>query len=53
MSKFKLGDIVPNFTLPAASGYDYSFEVYRKEHKGWHLIIFFRGSWCPVCISDL
>ena len=48
-----MGDIVPNFTLPAASGDDYSFEAYRKEYKGWHLIIFFRGSWCPVCISDL
>lgn len=53
MAKFTLGDIVPNFTLPAASGNDYSLESYRNDHKGWHLIIFFRGSWCPVCISDL
>jgi peroxiredoxin len=53
MSAFKLGDIVPNFTLPAASGQEYSFEDYQKEHKGWHLIVFFRGAWCPVCVQDL
>jgi peroxiredoxin len=53
MSKFKLGDKVPNITLTSTSGHDYIFESYRKEHKGWHLIIFFRGSWCPVCKSDL
>lgn len=53
MSKFKLGDTVPNFTLPAVSGHDYSFESYQNEHKGWHLIIFFRGAWCPVCVQDL
>lgn len=53
LSKFALKDAVPNITLPAVNGEEYSFESYRKEKGGWHLVIFFRGSWCPVCVSDL
>lgn len=53
MSEFELGKPVPNFTLPAASGEDYNFEKYREQKGGWHLLIFFRGSWCPVCTEDL
>ncbi|WP_379970422.1 peroxiredoxin family protein [Ectobacillus sp. sgz5001026] len=53
MSIFQLGHIVPNFTLPAANGEVYSFEEQQKADSSWHLIIFFRGSWCPVCVHDL
>ncbi|WP_243292019.1 peroxiredoxin family protein [Bacillus sp. FJAT-47783] len=53
MSKFLLGDKIPNFTLPSASGNEFSFESHQKEHSKWHLIIFFRGAWCPVCVQDL
>jgi peroxiredoxin len=53
MSKFVLNEKIPNFELPSVSGEDFSFEVHQKEHKRWHLIIFFRGSWCPVCTQDL
>jgi peroxiredoxin len=53
MSDFELGNPVPDFTLPAVSGVEYKFEDYHKQTGGWQLIIFFRGSWCPVCISDL
>lgn len=53
MNKFNLRDTVPNFELPSTSGYQYGFESFRNDHKGWHLIIFFRGSWCPVCVEDL
>ncbi|UII57074.1 peroxiredoxin family protein [Cytobacillus spongiae] len=53
MSVFSLGDKIPNFTLPTATGEDFSFDSHQQEHKAWHMIIFFRGSWCPVCVQDL
>ncbi|MCT2536010.1 redoxin domain-containing protein [Aquibacillus koreensis] len=53
MATFELGQSVPDFTLPAVSGVDYNFENYRDQNKGWHLIIFFRGSWCPACMEEL
>jgi peroxiredoxin len=53
MADFQLGDKIPNFTLPSVSGEEFSFEVHQSEHKSGHLIIFFRGSWCPVCVQDL
>lgn len=53
MSDFALGKPVPDFTLPAVSEVDYRFNTYRKQKEGLHLLIFFRGSWCPACISDL
>jgi peroxiredoxin len=53
MSILKLGDKVPNFTLPEISEQEFSLDTHLKEHKSWHLIIFFRGAWCPVCVHDL
>jgi peroxiredoxin len=53
MNKFILKDKVPNFELPSTSGDVYNFESFRKENRGWHLIVYFRGSWCPVCVEDL
>lgn len=53
MSAFELGKTVPNFILPAATGDEYNFEEQRKQKEGWYLIIFFRGSWCPACMSEL
>lgn len=53
MSKFSLGDKIPDFTLPATNDTEFSFELYRRKNKNWFLIIFFRGSWCPVCVQDL
>ncbi|WP_163529001.1 peroxiredoxin family protein [Halobacillus ihumii] len=54
MSVFKLGEKVPNFTLTAVSGEDYTFEDYRQANEGnWHLLIYFRGSWCPACMEEL
>ncbi|OLN22276.1 peroxiredoxin [Domibacillus antri] len=53
MSALQLGDTIPNFTLPSVSGGDFSFLAHQQEHKSWHLIIFFRGAWCPVCVQDL
>lgn len=31
----------------------HAYETHQKEHQSWHLIIFFRGAWCPVCVQDL
>ena len=53
MTNFTLGEKIPNFTLPAITGGSFSFEDHQKAHNSWHLIIFFRGAWCPVCLEDL
>lgn len=53
MSIFNLGDKVPDFTLPAVNGGKFSLESHQNQHRSWHLIIFFRGSWCPVCLHEL
>lgn len=51
---FALGEQAPNFKLPAVSGGIYDFYEDQKEHEGdWHLLINFRGSWCPVCMEEL
>lgn len=54
MSTFKLNQQAPDFTLPSVSGEEYSFSnVLKQKDDQWHLIIFFRGSWCPACMSEL
>lgn len=45
------GDLAPDFTLPSADGEDISLSDYRgKQHV---LLLFYRGSWCPYCVSQL
>ncbi|MDF2004410.1 peroxiredoxin family protein [Bacillus pumilus] len=53
MSSFKLGDKMPNFSLPTIQGDHIDFDKHLEEHQSWHLIVFFRGSWCPVCVEEL
>ncbi|MDW4525132.1 peroxiredoxin family protein [Rossellomorea marisflavi] len=53
MATFQLKDTVPDFELPSVAGETFSFKQYQKEHDSWHLIVFFRGSWCPVCQEEL
>ncbi|MCA1055998.1 peroxiredoxin family protein [Rossellomorea aquimaris] len=53
MPNFQLKDTVPDFTLPSVAGEKFSLEEHLKEHDSWHLIVFFRGSWCPVCQEEL
>ncbi|WP_214700077.1 MULTISPECIES: peroxiredoxin family protein [unclassified Exiguobacterium] len=48
-----LRDKVPDFNLPDVSGNTFSLSDSIEQHDGWHLIIFFRGAWCPVCVQDL
>ncbi|HEU5140815.1 MAG TPA: hypothetical protein VFT51_12620 [Bacillales bacterium] len=45
MSSLKLGDQAPDFMLTSTNDEQYSFEEYRKNHEGWHLLVFFRGNW--------
>lgn len=53
MTQLKLNENIPNFILPSTTGETFSYETHQKEHQSWHLIIFFRGAWCPVCVQDL
>ncbi|HET7578792.1 MAG TPA: hypothetical protein VFK33_05885 [Bacillales bacterium] len=45
MSAVKLGDAAPDFSLVSTDDESYAFDVYRKNHGGWHLLVFFRGGW--------
>lgn len=52
---FKLNEKAPDFTLPKITGGEFCFSDDLKSHDEdhWHLIIFFRGSWCPACMNEL
>ena len=47
----KVGDMVPNFTLPNAVGN--SLELQTILDKGAVVISFYRGGWCPYCNLEL
>jgi len=47
----KVGDQVPNFTLPNAVGN--SLELQTVLDKGAVVISFYRGGWCPYCNLEL
>ncbi|TCP26600.1 peroxiredoxin [Scopulibacillus darangshiensis] len=49
MNELKLGEKAPDFNLLSTDGGLFSFSDHQKGHKAWHLIIFFRGEWCPAC----
>ncbi|OEH91704.1 peroxiredoxin family protein [Bacillus solimangrovi] len=53
MSQLQLNDSAPSFTVPCTDGSTFNMSAHLKEHNTWHLLIFFRGSWCPVCLHDL
>ncbi|KPB04065.1 peroxiredoxin family protein [Bacillus sp. CHD6a] len=53
MGYLKLKDKAPEFKLTQTTGETFSFDAHQKEHEAWHLIVFFRGSWCPVCQDEL
>jgi peroxiredoxin len=54
MVDMQLGNRVPNFILPAVRGDQFLFESHLEKHDGsWHVVVFFRGSWCPECRSSL
>ncbi|EIM05789.1 peroxiredoxin [Planococcus antarcticus DSM 14505] len=53
MTTLLLGDKAPLFELPLAEGKTYSLEQDLTDRPGWRFLVFFRGSWCPVCNQDL
>ncbi|WP_160911546.1 redoxin domain-containing protein [Halobacillus litoralis] len=54
MPELRLGDLVPNFILPTATGEQFLLEDHQQSHRNcWHLIVFFRGSWSPACVRAL
>lgn len=53
MSKLELNHAAPNFSLPTTTGENFNFSDHMEKHDSWHLLIFFRGTWCPVCVQEL
>lgn len=53
MSKLELNHAAPNFSLPTTTGENFNFSDHLEIHDSWHLLIFFRGAWCPVCVQEL
>ena len=43
MAIFKLDDKIPNFTLPAITGQEFTLETHLKEHKGWNCYTKYRS----------
>lgn len=53
MTECKIGSEAPDFDAVAIDGSLFSFRKHQEAHDTWHLLIFFRGSWCPVCQETL
>lgn len=45
------GDLAPDFTLHSQSGSPITLSQYRDKQPV--LLVFYRGSWCPYCVSHL
>jgi len=46
-----IGEIVPNFTLPDATGE--AVTLHNKLNEGPVVLSFYRGGWCPFCNLEL
>lgn len=53
MPHLELNSEAPDFDAVATDGSLFSLKKHLKEHDAWHLLVFFRGSWCPVCNETL
>ncbi len=53
MTKLSLNSEAPGFDAVATDGSLFSLQKHIAAHKAWHLLVFFRGSWCPVCNETL
>ncbi|TLS38784.1 peroxiredoxin family protein [Pseudalkalibacillus caeni] len=53
MPKLVPGDKAPDFSLVDTGGNLFQFHEHIESENRWHLIVFFRGSWCPVCNAQL
>jgi len=50
-SAIKVGEIAPDFTLPAATGE--AVTLHGKLNEGPVVLSFYRGGWCPFCNLEL
>jgi peroxiredoxin len=50
-TELNIGDAVPDFALPDASRGTVKLSDYRNQQPV--LLVFYRGSWCPFCVSHL
>ncbi|MFB9861254.1 peroxiredoxin family protein [Salinicoccus siamensis] len=54
MPQFKLNEQFPDFSLESLEGETLTFsDVLAEKGNHWHLIVYFRGSWCPACVEEL
>lgn len=53
MTKLNLGQDAPSFSLVNTEGELFQFEEHQKSDNRWHMLVFFRGEWCPVCNEQL
>jgi peroxiredoxin len=49
----RTGDQAPDFTLKSETGESFSFYQHIEKDDRSHLLVFFRGEWCPVCNEQL
>jgi peroxiredoxin len=49
--KVSVGQSMPDFTLPDGEGHSVSLSQYQGKQPV--LLLFYRGDWCPYCISQL
>lgn len=49
-SKLELGSTLPEFPLESLDGYAVSSQSFMAEP---HLILFYRGNWCPFCTAQV
>jgi peroxiredoxin len=47
------GDTAPDFTIKSETGESFSFYNHLEKDDRFHLLVFFRGEWCPVCNDQL
>lgn len=45
------GDAFPNLTLKTIDGKTVQTDAYLKG--SWNVLLFYRGSWCPFCKTQL
>ncbi|SDJ43653.1 peroxiredoxin family protein [Salimicrobium halophilum] len=53
MTSMQLNQQVPNFQLKNVTGEDFTFSDVQQAESAWHLLVYFRGSWCPACQKEL
>ncbi|WP_040340278.1 peroxiredoxin family protein [Fictibacillus macauensis] len=53
MTQLQLGDQAPNFTAQTSDNKPFHLHDHLKDDNRFHLLVFFRGEWCPVCNEQL